>query len=142
MADNPTMLSNATNGARTSRYGDIVMVVMETIAFVTTAQEYQAVSQWARAKQSLGNKHKDRAAMIGRFETLVGRSGGGCATRGTNKVLQGVVKSMEQSGFDIKDWILPPTLWESIEIKKKDKPEEDPAAAEASKPVEPGAAAP
>ena len=135
MPDTPTILGSATNGARTSRYGDIVLVVMENIAFITTAQEFQAVSQWARAKQSLGNKHKDRAAMVGRFETLVGRQGGGCATKGTNKVLQGVVKSMEQSGFDIKEWVLPPTLWEAIEIKKKEKTEDVPAE-EAAKPAE------
>lgn len=124
MADTPTILSSATNATRASRYGDIVFVVLETIAFVTTAQEWQATSQWARAKQSLGNKHKDRAAMVGRLETLLARQGSGVPTKGTNKVLQGVVKTMEQSGFDLKEWLLPPTLFESIEIKKKD-PAED-----------------
>lgn len=132
MPDTPTILASATNGTRSSRYGDIVLVVMENIAFITTAQEFQSVSQWARAKQSLGNKHKDRAAMVGRFETLLGRQGGGVATKGTNKILQGVVKSMEQSGFDIKEWILPPTLFEEIEIKKKPK-----AEAEAEEPAKP-----
>lgn len=130
MANILTLHASATNGARISRYGDAIMVVMESIAFMTTAQEYQMAMQWARSKQSLGNIHKDRVAFAGRFETLIGRSGGGCATKGSNKVLGLIVKTMEQNGMDIKEWMLPPNLFEDMEVKKKPKQQEP--AAEAS----------
>lgn len=131
----PTIHASALNGARTSRYGDAVMVVMENIAFMTTAQDYQMAVQWGRSKQTLGNVHKDRMAFAGRFETIIGRSGSGCATKGSNKVLGIIVKTMEQNGMDLKEWMLPPNLFEDMEVKKKDKPAEESAAADPATPT-------
>ncbi len=137
MANNLTLFTSALNGARTSRYGDAVMVVMENIAFMTTAQDMQMASQWARSKQTLGSVHKDRMAFAGRFETIIGRTGGGCATKGSNKILAVIVRTMEQNGMDIKEWQIPPNIFEDMEVKKQAKSEEE--NAEAEKPAEPAA---
>lgn len=123
----PSILQNAMNGARANRFGDVVLVIMDTMVYATTSQEFQIASQWARAKTSLGHKNKDRTALLGKLEHVIARSGSGIGTKGTNKVLQQMVSVMEQSGFDIKDYVLPPTLFESIEVKKKPK-QEAPAA--------------
>ncbi|HVT36769.1 MAG TPA: hypothetical protein VHE37_14360, partial [Nevskiaceae bacterium] len=98
-----------------------------SIAFFTTAQEMQIASQWARSKQSLGNPNKDRSAFAGKFETLVARTGSGITTKGSNKVLQGVVQAMEAAGMDLREWAIPHNLWESMEVKKQDKDEDEPA---------------
>ena len=119
-----TLHQNALNGGRVSRYGDAVMVVMESIAFFTTAQDFQMGSQWARSKQSLGSANKDRMAFANRFETVVARVGSGIATKGSNKVLSKLVAAMEIAGMDLKEWSIPHNLNESMEVEKKDKDEE------------------
>lgn len=129
MAKQPdSILVSAMNAARANRFGDVVMIIMDTMVYTTPSMEWQMASQWGRAKVSLGNKNKDRNALLGKLEHVIARSGSGIATKGTNKKLQEMVGVMEQSGFDIKDWVLPPTLWESIEIKKKKKDDEAEAA--------------
>ena len=132
-----TLHQSAFNGARTTRYGDVVLVVMESISFFTTAQDFQMASQWARSKQSLGSANKDRSAFANKFETLVARTGSGVATKGSNKVLAKIVEQMETAGMDLKEWMIPHNIHESMEVvkKKEEEPAADETAEEEQKPT-------
>lgn len=118
MAVTSTLYNSALNGGRTSRYGDAVMVVMDGLAFMTTAQDLQQASSWSRSRQSSGSAHKDRMTFAGRFETMLARNGSGCATKGSNRVLGQIVKVMKQNGMDILEWQVPPNIFEDMEAKK------------------------
>lgn len=105
-----SILDSALNGGRASRNGDLVIVAMPNQGFVTTAQEYQIVMQWARSKQSNGLPHKDRAVMLERFETLIPRNNSGLAARGNPKILKRMVADMEQLGMVLEEWTIPRNL--------------------------------
>lgn len=105
-----SILDSALNGGRANRNGDLVIVAMPNQGFVTTAQEYQIVMSWARSKQSNGFPHKDRAAMLERFETLIPRNNSGVAPRGNRKVLKRMVADMEQLGMVLDEWTIPRDL--------------------------------
>jgi hypothetical protein len=105
-----TLLDSALNGGRTSRNGDLVIVTLPSQAFVTTAQEFMMVQQWARSKQSDGMPNRDRTALIERLETVIARNGSGIATRGNPKLLQRMVTSMEQLGMVLDEWMIPRNL--------------------------------
>lgn len=105
-----SILDSALNGGRASRNGDLVIVAMPNQGFVATAQEYQIVMSWARSKQSNGLPHKDRAAMLERFETLIPRNNSGLAPRGNPKVLKRMVADMEQLGMVLDEWTIPRNL--------------------------------
>ena len=105
-----SILDSALNGGRASRNGDLVIVAMPNQGFVTTAQEYQIVMSWARSKQSNGFPHKDRAAMLERFETLIPRNNSGVAPRGNPKLLKRMVADMEQLGMVLDEWTIPRNL--------------------------------
>lgn len=120
MAINANLLLSAfSGGGRTSRYGDFIVVTMSASAFVTTAQEFQQVQTWARARASLGNPQRDRTAFTERFQTLLARSGSGIATKGNRQILARIVKGMEQNGMQIGEWSVPHNINESVEVKKK-----------------------
>lgn len=115
-----TLLDSALNGGRSSRNGDLVVVTLPSQAFVTTAQEFMQAQQWARSKQSNGIPHRDRTALIERFETIIGRNGSGIATRGNPKALERMVHSMEQLGIPLDDWMVPRALdAEGMQPRKK-----------------------
>ena len=123
------------NGGRVTRAGDLAVVYMQGSAFATTAVDFQAAQQWARSKPGHELPHKDRQVFIARFETIIGRNGSGIATKGSNKVLQRVVKAMEQMGLTVDDWMIPDNIdAEEIEVKKKAKPAEEADAGESSEP--------
>ncbi|TXH05649.1 MAG: hypothetical protein E6R07_02245 [Nevskiaceae bacterium] len=125
-----TLLDSVFNGGRSSRNGDLVVVMLPSQSFVTSAQEFMQAQQWARSKQSNGFPNRDRAAFIERFDTLVARNGAGVATRGHPKVLKRMVALMEQQGMAMEDWMIPRFV--DDEIKRKEKPEDEaeaPAAA-------------
>jgi hypothetical protein len=117
------LLSALSSGGRTSRYGDFIIVTMPSAAFATTAQEYTTVQTWARSRASLGNPHRDRSAFVDRFDTVLARSGSGIATKGSRPVLAMIVKGMEKNGLQIGDWSVPHNINESVEVKKKPKPD-------------------
>lgn len=114
-----TLLDSAFNGGRSSRNGDLIVVMLPSQSFVTNAQEFMQAQQWARSKQSNGNPNRDRAAFIERFETLIARNGSGVATRGNPKVLQRMVGVMEQQGMPLDEWMIPRFVDDEIKRKVK-----------------------
>jgi hypothetical protein len=116
--------SAMSQGGRTTRYANNVVVYLQGMAFVTTASEYQAAQMWARAKVACGVAQRDRMRFSERFGTTVGRNGGGVATKGAKSALQAIVTCMMQSGMQLEEWMIPRDLFESIEIKRKAKPVE------------------
>ncbi len=105
-----SILDSALNGGRASRNGDLVVVVMPAQAFVTTSQEYLIAQQWARSKQSNGLPHRDRAALIEKFETMIPRNNSGLSARGNPKILKRMVADMEQLGMVLEEWAIPLNL--------------------------------
>lgn len=126
------LLSAFSGGGRTARYGDFVIVTMSASAFAATAQEFQQVQTWARARASLGNPHRDRSAFTDRFETVLARSGSGIATKGNRQILARIVKGMEQNGLQVGEWSVPHNINESVEVRKKPKAAEPEAGAAAA----------
>lgn len=115
------LLSALSGGGRSSRYGDFIIVTLPAMAFATTAMEFQQAQTWARARASLGNVHRDRSCFVDRFQTVLARSGGGLATRGSRPVLSRIVAGMKQNGLVMEDWSIPLNLDESMEVKKRAK---------------------
>ncbi len=113
------LLSALSGGGRTSRYGDWVVVTLPAMAFATSAQEFQQVQAWARARSSLGNVHRDRSFFVARFETILARTGAGIATRGSRPVLQRLIAGLKQGGLQMDEWSIPHNIDESVEIKRK-----------------------
>lgn len=139
MAAPLSLFASATGpGFRASRYGDFVILKMQSAGFAVSARDLQAAEAWARARSSMGSMHRDRTAFIDRFETVLARSGSGFATKGASAVLRRLVQGMEQAGIDIKEYTLPPNLNESVEIVKKKPPAAAaPAAVAGGDPVPP-----
>lgn len=114
-----TLLAGATDGGcRRARYGDFVIVTLQSAAFAVTAQDLQIAENWARSRTSLGNAHRDRTAFIDRFETILGRVGAGIASKGSIPVLARIVKGMTANGVQLSEWSIPHNINESVEVKK------------------------
>ncbi len=118
-----TLLAGAmSGGGRMSRRGDLTLVHLNSCSFATTAVDLLQAENWARARHSRGNPHRDRMAFVERFETILARNGAGVTTKGSRSILQGIVKSMKANGLQMDEWSIPMNLDESMEIQKKDKP--------------------
>ena len=113
------LLSALSGGGRTARHGDLILVTMPAQAFATTAMEYQQAQVWARARSSLGNVHRDREAFIGRFTTVLARSGSGIATRGAKPVLSRILAAMGQVGLTLGEWSVPHDINDGVEVKRR-----------------------
>ena len=107
------------HGGRVTRYGEFTMVFMHGSSFITTPMEYMQNQNWARARVSSGNPGRDRTTFVDRFETVLGRSGSGIATRGNRSILSRIVKAMKSSAVFVEDWSVPRDLDVGMEMKKK-----------------------
>jgi len=107
------------HGGRVTRYGEFTMVFMHGSSFITTPMEYMQNQNWARARVSSGNAGRDRTTFVDRFETVLGRSGSGIATRGNRSILARIVKAMKSSAVFVEDWAVPRDLEQGMEMKKK-----------------------
>lgn len=120
MSASLTMLQSASSmGYRTARYGDFVIVTLQSAAFATTAQDHVQAENWARGRPSMGSIQRDRSAYFDRHEILLARSGSGIATKGHRQVLKRIVTGMEQNGMQMNEWSVPHNINESVEIVKK-----------------------
>lgn len=106
-------------GGGTSRYGEFIVVKMSNCAFITTPMEFQQMSSWARGRMSSGTQHRDRTSFVERFETILGRSGSGIASKGNRASLSRIVKAMKASSMFLEEWSIPRDLDASMEMKKK-----------------------
>ena len=60
-------------GGSVRRYGDMVQLTMPGIGVVTTQQDMQQATSWARSKMASGAINKDRMQLMDRLETLIAR---------------------------------------------------------------------
>jgi hypothetical protein len=127
MAISDLLTSAMSAGGRCARYGDFVVVYLQSLSFATTAQDFQMVQRWARGRRSCGNVHRDRSSFVDHFEFVIARTGSGIASKGSKAVLQRIVNGMNQNGMQISEWQVPQSLFESVEIRRKAKPAETPA---------------
>jgi hypothetical protein len=106
------------HGGRTNRYGEFTVVHMHGCSFITTPMEYMQMQNWARGRVSCGSASRDRTTFVDRFETILGRSGGGVATRGNRSVLSRIVKAMKANAVVIEGWMVPHDLDQGMEMKR------------------------
>jgi hypothetical protein len=106
------------HGGRTNRYGEFTVVHMHGCSFITTPMEYTQMQNWARGRTSCGNAPRDRTVFTDRFETILGRSGSGVATRGNRSVLARIVKAMKASSMMLEEWMIPRDLEAGMEMKR------------------------
>jgi hypothetical protein len=118
MSATTVLTSVFAHGGRTGRYGEFTIVYMHGCTFITTPMEFMQQQNWARARVSTGNASRDRTSFIDRFETVVGRSGGGVATRGNRSVLSRIVKAMKASSVTLEEWMIPRDLDAGMEMKR------------------------
>ena len=120
MAVAATILTSVhAHGGRITRYGEFTMVFMHGASFITTPMEYMQMQNWARGRVSSGNAGRDRTTFVDKFETVLGRSGSGIATRGNRSILARIVKAMKSSAVFVEDWAVPRDLEQGMEMKKK-----------------------
>ncbi|NGY04669.1 hypothetical protein [Solimonas terrae] len=105
------LFESATSRARVIRQGEIVQVVIDGGgAFVTFMQEFNQAKKWATPKTASGNMITDRGRFFEQIGTLVSRPGSMVGTRGSGKYVENLVRAMNQAGYDIGEWMLPPEL--------------------------------
>jgi hypothetical protein len=97
----------SSQGYRIKRIDDIVVVTMQGAAFATTGRDHTQVQQWARARASMGNAHRDRAAYCAQHQTLLARKRGGLTTRGSSDALAHLVRTMRKCGMSLDEWSVP-----------------------------------
>lgn len=112
------LTSVLSHGGRTNRYGDFTVVHMHGCSFITTPMEYMQMQNWARGRMSCGNASRDRTTFVDRFETVLGRTGGGVATRGNRSVLARIVKAMKANSVVVEGWMVPHDLGQGMEMKR------------------------
>ncbi|MCC2655699.1 MAG: hypothetical protein K0Q76_807 [Panacagrimonas sp.] len=113
------LVSAFSGGGTTSRHGDTVVVKFPASTFATNSVDYKRVESWARARLSIGNANRDRAAFVDRFENLLARSGGGIATRGNRPALRLLITGLKQAGMEMDQWSVPHNINESVEATKR-----------------------
>jgi hypothetical protein len=105
------LFESAVSRLRVIRQGDITQVVIDGGgAFVTFTQEFHQAQKWASPKPATGNMITDRGRFFEQIGTLVSRPGSMVSTRGHGKYIEALVRAMNQAGYDIGEWMLPPDL--------------------------------
>ncbi len=97
----------SSQGYRIKRVDDVVVITMQGAAFATTMRDHTQVQQWARARSSMGNPHRDRTAYCDQHQTLLARNRGGLVTRGSSEALAQLVRTMRESGMSLDEWAVP-----------------------------------
>jgi hypothetical protein len=113
------LLSAFSGGGTTARHGDTVIVKFPASTFAASAVDYRRVENWARARLSIGNPQRDRAAFVDRFENVLARSGGGIATRGNRPALRLLIRTLTQAGVLMDQWSVPHNIDESMEVARR-----------------------
>lgn len=108
MAIPHTLFDGASSqGYRIKRVDDVVFVTMEGAAFATTGRDHTQVQQWARARASMGNAHRDRTAYCDQHQTLLARNRGGLVTKGSIDALLHLIRAMRKCGMSLDEWAVP-----------------------------------
>lgn len=105
------LFESATARGRVLRQGDIVCIVFDGAgAVVVSSQDFLLARKWAQAKPASGNALTDRSRLLEQVGTLVSRLGSQYPTRGSAKQIQTLLSRMQQAGYDLNDWAIPPEL--------------------------------
>lgn len=103
-----TLFESATARARVVRHIDIVCVVIDGGgSLIVPMQDFVQAQKWASARMASGNLLGDRARLFERLLTVVSRPGSIVPTRGNNRQLESLARSMRAAGYDITEWSLP-----------------------------------
>ena len=97
----------SSQGYRIKRVDDIVVITMQGAAFATTARDHTQAQQWARARASMGNAHRDRTAYCDQHQTLLARNRSSLVTRGSVEGLMHLVRAMRRCGMSLDEWAVP-----------------------------------
>lgn len=101
----------ATARGRVVKQGDIACIIMDgNGAVIVSMQDFQQAQKWAQSKLPSANLLSDRARFLDQFSVLVSRPGSVQATRGNDRQLARLAKSMSSAGYDLGEWTLPPQL--------------------------------
>ena len=124
----------ATARGRVVNHGDIMCIIMDgNGAVIVDAQEFVQARKWAQSKLPTSNTLTDRARLLDQFTILVSRPGSVQSTRGNERQLHKIVKSMLAAGYEVSEWTLPQELRNigrpppPQPAKKKSRPEEEDA---------------
>lgn len=124
------LFDSAVSRARVIRQGEIVQIVIDGGgAFVTFMQEFNQAKKWAVPKTATGNMITDRGRFFEQIGTLVSRPGSMVSTRGHGKYVENLVRAMNQAGYDIGEWMLPPELKDLATAHLKSMPKRGAVAA-------------
>lgn len=105
------LFEGATARGRVLRQGDIVCVIMDGAgAVVLTMPEWTAAQKWAQSRPPSGNLLTDRARFLDHFQVLIARPGSVQATRGNERAVERLARTMLAAGYDLDEWVLPPEL--------------------------------
>ncbi|MEK6806497.1 MAG: hypothetical protein AABY95_07595 [Pseudomonadota bacterium] len=106
-----TLFESATGSLRISKHGRLMQIVADgNGACVVMDTEYNVAAKWASSRASAGSPGNDRSKFLDQIATLIARPGSFVSTRGSDKPLEDIVRLMLNSGFDINDWGMPPSV--------------------------------
>ncbi|MGH8446972.1 MAG: hypothetical protein ACREVL_17010 [Solimonas sp.] len=124
------LFESAVSRARVIRQGEIVQVVIDGGgAFVTFTQEFHQAQKWATPKTATGNMITDRGRFFEQIGTLISRPGSMVSTRGHGKYIEALARAMNQTGYEISEWMLPPELKDLATAHLKSMPKRGAVAA-------------
>ena len=123
-----TLYESATGNLRVVNRGNIVECIVDgNGSMVTSITEFVQAQKWAQAKFSGGNSVQDRNRFLEQITALISRPGSFVSTRGSGKLLEDIARAMKSTGYELRDWQLPPEL---KNIGGKPPPETKKAAAD------------
>ena len=98
----------ATGRGRVMRQGDIACIVMDGAgAMIVGMQDFMQAQKWAQSRLPSANMLSDRARFMDQFQVLISRPGSLQSTRGNDRQLERLAKSMAAAGYDLSEWTLP-----------------------------------
>ncbi|WP_028079353.1 hypothetical protein [Solimonas soli] len=131
------LFESAVSRARVIRQGDITQIVIDGGgAFVTFTQEFYQAQKWAMPKTATGNMITDRGRFFEQIGTLISRPGSMVSTRGHSKHVEQLARKMNQAGYEIGEWMLPPELKDiaTAHLRSAARPKKNDAAADGAPP--------
>jgi hypothetical protein len=102
------LFEGATARGRVIRQGDLACLVMDGGGMmIVWMQDMVQAQKWAQSRPATANLLSDRARFLDQFSVLVSRPGSLQSTRGNDRQLERLAKSMLAAGYDLAEWTLP-----------------------------------
>ena len=122
-----TLFESATSRGRIVRQGDLACIVMDGGgAVVVSSQDLVLAQKWAQSRPPSGNLLTDRGRFLDQISVLISRPGSQQPTRGNDRQIERLARSMKQAGYDLSEWQLPPEMktpqyWMPVVPERPDK---------------------